>query len=88
MVYVHCLDVKTGTVIWEKTHWTGIRSGRDVLSAFALDRRFAAVVFTGAKPGASVLALDKQTGKEVWKALMIHVSNSSPIVITSSADGS
>jgi hypothetical protein len=27
------------------------------------------VLFTGAKPGACVLALDKRTGKEVWKAL-------------------
>src|SRR5204863_6852671 len=42
------------------------------------------IVFTGAKPGATVLALDKLTGKEVWKALDEHASNSSPIVITSS----
>src|SRR5437879_7546302 len=41
------------------------------------------IVFTGAKPGATVLALDKQTGKEVWKALDEHASNSSPIAITS-----
>jgi outer membrane protein assembly factor BamB len=36
-----------------------------------------------AGPGATVLALDKLTGKEVWKALDKHASNSSPIVITS-----
>src|SRR4029078_5351604 len=36
----------------------------------------------GAKPGASVVALDKRTGKEVWKALDDPVSNSSPIIIT------
>src|SRR5258708_23096811 len=40
------------------------------------------IVFTGAKPGASVLALDKETGKEIWKALDDPVSNSSPIIIT------
>src|SRR5206468_10850081 len=40
------------------------------------------IVLTGAKPGAALLALDKQTGKEVWKALDDHVSNSSPIAIT------
>jgi outer membrane protein assembly factor BamB len=40
------------------------------------------IVFTGAKPGASVMALDKRTGKEVWKALDDLVSNSSPIIIT------
>src|SRR5258706_7084133 len=42
-----------------------------------------ALPISGAKPGASVLALEKQTGKEVWKALDDHVSNSSPIAITS-----
>ena len=42
------------------------------------------IVFTGARPGATVLALDKLTGKEVWKALDEHASNSSPIVISSS----
>jgi outer membrane protein assembly factor BamB len=40
------------------------------------------IVFTGARPKASVMALDKRTGKEVWKALEDTVSNSSPIVIT------
>src|SRR6185436_18571075 len=41
------------------------------------------IVFTGARPGAAVLALDKMTGKVVWKALDEHASNSSPIAITS-----
>src|SRR6185503_13738978 len=39
------------------------------------------ILFTGAKPGACVIALDKKTGKEVWKALNESVSNSSPLVI-------
>jgi len=39
------------------------------------------IVFTGAKPGASVLALDKKTGREIWKALDDSVSNSSPLII-------
>ncbi|MSU33727.1 MAG: hypothetical protein EXS36_01170 [Pedosphaera sp.] len=39
------------------------------------------IVFTGAKPGASVIALDKRTGKEIWKALDDPVSNSSPLII-------
>jgi len=39
------------------------------------------IVCTGAKPGACVLALDKRTGKEVWKALDDSVSNSSPLII-------
>ena len=39
------------------------------------------IVFTGGKPGACVVALDKNTGKEAWKALDDSVSNSSPIII-------
>ena len=81
--YVHCLDVKTGAVIWEK------HIGRDYAveemscRPSPLIEGSLLIVFTGAKPGASVLALDKLTGKEVWKALDDHVSNSSPIAITS-----
>jgi outer membrane protein assembly factor BamB len=39
------------------------------------------IVFTGGKPGACVVALDKNSGKEIWKALDESASNSSPIVI-------
>src|SRR5207249_8135329 len=39
------------------------------------------ILFTGATSGACVIALDKQTGKEVWKALDDSVSNSSPLII-------
>jgi outer membrane protein assembly factor BamB len=40
------------------------------------------ILATGARPHASVVALDKLTGKEVWKAMDDPVSNSSPIVIS------
>lgn len=36
----------------------------------------------GGKPDAGIIALDKDTGKEVWRALDEDESNSSPIVIT------
>ena len=63
-------------------HRAGIPGGRDVCRPSPLIDGSLLIVFTGAKPGASVLALDKQTGKEVWKALDDPVSNSSPIIIT------
>ena len=78
----HCVDVKTGKVIWKKN------IGREYLVAEMSCRPSPLIdgnlliVFSGAKPGASLLALDKQTGKEVWKALDDLVSNSSPIIIT------
>jgi outer membrane protein assembly factor BamB len=82
--YVHCLNVKTGTVIWEKHIGREYQVEEMSCRPSPLIEGSLLIVFTGAKPGASVLALDKQTGREVWKALDDHVSNSSPIVITSS----
>ena len=79
--YVHCLDVKTGTVIWEKHIGREYEVEEMSCRPSPLIEGSLLIVFTGAKPGASVLALDKQTGKEVWKALDDHVSNSSPIEI-------
>jgi len=81
--YVHCLDVKKGTVIWEKNIGREYQVEEMSCRPSPLIEGSLLIVFTGAKPGASVLALDKRTGKEIWKALEDHVSNSSPIIITS-----
>lgn len=80
--HAHCLDVKTGTVIWEKTIGREYEVAEMSCRPSPLIEGSLLIVCTGALPGASVLALDKQTGKEVWKALDDRVSNSSPIVIT------
>jgi hypothetical protein len=80
--YVHCLNVKTGAVIWEKHIGHEYEVSEMACRPSPLIEGSLLILFTGAKPGASVLALNKQTGKEVWKALDDQVSNSSPIVIT------
>src|SRR5258706_488715 len=80
--FTHCLNVKTGKVIWEKNIGKEYKVAEMSCRPSPLIDGSLLIVFTGAKPGASVLALDKQTGKEVWKALDDHVSNSSPIIIT------
>ena len=81
--YVHCLDAITGRVIWEKNLWQEYTVEEMGCRPSPLIEGSLLIVFTGAKPGATVLALEKQTGKEVWKALDDHASNSSPILITS-----
>jgi outer membrane protein assembly factor BamB len=78
----HCLDVKSGNVLWKKNIGKEYTVGEMSCRPSPLIEGSLLIVFTGAKPGASVLALDKQTGKEVWKALDDPVSNSSPIIIT------
>jgi outer membrane protein assembly factor BamB len=40
------------------------------------------ILFIGGKPGACLVALDKDTGKELWKALDESLTFSSPISIT------
>jgi outer membrane protein assembly factor BamB len=80
--HVHCLDVKKGAVVWEKNIGQEYEVAEMSCRPSPLIDGSQLIVFTGAKPGASVMALDKQTGKEIWKALDDHVSNSSPILIT------
>jgi outer membrane protein assembly factor BamB len=78
----HCLEVKSGGVIWEKNIGKEYQVAEMSCRPSPLIEGSLLIVFTGAKPGASLLALDKKTGKEVWKALDDLVSNSSPVVIT------
>src|SRR5439155_9531661 len=69
--------------IWEKNLWQEYEVEEMGCRPSPLIEGSLLIVFTGAKPGATVLALDKLTGKEVWKALDEHASNSSPIAINS-----
>ena len=80
--FTHCLEVRTGHVMWEKNIGREYQVAEMSCRPSPLIDGELLIIFTGAKPGASILALDKQTGKEVWKALDDPVSNSSPIVIT------
>ncbi|MEO6036170.1 MAG: PQQ-binding-like beta-propeller repeat protein, partial [Verrucomicrobiota bacterium] len=78
---VDCLDAKNGKVIWE------IQLGRKYeirelqCRASPLIEGNLLIVVPGAVPGACVIALDKNTGKEIWKALPESLSSSSPLII-------
>jgi outer membrane protein assembly factor BamB len=76
---VDCLDAQSGKVIWE----THLKYEIGVLSCRGspLIEGNLLILFVGGKPGACVIALDKRTGKEVWKALDDPLSNSSPLII-------
>jgi outer membrane protein assembly factor BamB len=82
---VHCLDVSSGTVAWEKPLNRDYKIQEMTCRASPLIEGNLLILFTGAKPGAGVIALDKHTGTEVWKALDEPVLNSSPIMITVAA---
>jgi outer membrane protein assembly factor BamB len=80
---VHCLDAHGGKLFWEKRLDKEYEVQQLSCRASPLIEGNLLIVFTGAKPGACLVALDKNSGNEAWKALDESVSNSSPIIITS-----
>ena len=79
--HMHCLDAQTGAVLWGKNLGVEYEVPEMNCRASPLIEGNLLILFTGAKPGACILALDKTSGKEVWKALDEPASNSSPIVV-------
>jgi outer membrane protein assembly factor BamB len=81
--HLFCLDARKGDVLWRR------HLEKDYQVAFApgtpspLIEGNLLILFIGGKPGACVIALNKDTGKEVWKALEESLTFSSPIVIAS-----
>ncbi len=81
--HVVCLDAAKGTLLWERRLEKDYEVEILKCRASPLIDGDLLIVLVGGKPGACVVALDKRTGKEVWKALDESVTNSSPILITS-----
>jgi outer membrane protein assembly factor BamB len=79
---VHCLDARDGSLIWQRHLDRDYQVEVLICRASPLIEGDLLILFTGAKPGACVLALNKHTGNEVWKALDESVGNGSPIAIT------
>ena len=85
-----CLNVKTGEIIWKKDY---VREyGADRLK-WAFDWGFASsplvdgdrlICLVGGQPDAKVVAFDKWTGKETWRALSsdTELGVAQPIIIT------
>lgn len=82
--HVHCLNAQTGALTWEKDLAKIFQVGIMSTRPSPLIEGNLLILFTGAKPDACVLALDKETGNEIWKALDESVSNSSPVIIDAS----
>jgi outer membrane protein assembly factor BamB len=78
-----CLDAATGKVVWEKNlareyqvkEFTGI-TGSPLIEGQLL------ILNICVKPSACVVALDKNSGKEVWRAMDDSFTYSSPIILT------
>ena len=82
---LYCLNVETGALIWEKHYITDYDSyvpTWGVASAPIIDGdRLITVV--GGEPGGLIMAFDKRTGAEVWRALDVvgEMGYGQPIII-------
>lgn len=83
MGHFYCLDAATGQVFWakdlDKEYDTKIPTWG--IACSPLIEKDLVIVQIAGKEGAGVVAFDKQTGKEKWRALDDAVNYSSPIVI-------
>ncbi|NOS69191.1 MAG: PQQ-like beta-propeller repeat protein [Verrucomicrobia bacterium] len=79
---VDCLDTRSGKSIWTSHLNSKYEIGVLSCRGSPLIEGNLLILSAGGKPGASVIALDKRTGDEVWKALNEIASNSSPLIIT------
>ncbi len=80
---LHCLDALSGAVIWKRNLIKdyGLEDFENTTPSPLIDGALL-ILTIGGKPDACVVALDTDTGKEVWRALADSRTYSSPIVIT------
>jgi len=80
---LHCLDALSGEVLWyidgEEEYQIDFPTWG--LSASPLIEDGLLIVQLGGTPDACIVAFDKVTGEEAWRALSDNASYSSPIVI-------
>ena len=83
MGHFHCLDAATGRVLWKKDLDAeyAIRVPIWGIAAAPLVDGDLVILQVGGADGACILALDKRTGAERWRALDDKASYSAPIII-------
>ena len=66
-----CLNVRTGEVIWQKDYAKdyGMQMPTWGITSAALIDGNRVIAIVGGRPDAKVMAFDKMTGKEIWRAL-------------------
>ena len=74
-----CLDAATGAIVWKKDYVADYGADR---AKWAFDWGFSSaplvdgprlIALVGGPPDAKVVAFDKMTGKEIWRALVVRV---------------
>jgi outer membrane protein assembly factor BamB len=84
MGQLHCLETATGRVVWAKNYLTDFGTQMNMwgMAAAPLVDGDHLIVLSGGKDVACVVALNKETGAEVWRALdCSDPGYSAPIII-------
>ncbi|HEY7116507.1 MAG TPA: PQQ-binding-like beta-propeller repeat protein [Tepidisphaeraceae bacterium] len=77
-----CCDARTGELVWRKRLGEDYRVKEFACRASPLIEGGLLIVYVGGEPAACLIAFEKDTGTEAWRALDEPMTNSSPIVVT------
>ncbi len=83
MGHLHCFDAVTGEIKWKKDLNTEYNINMPIwgIACAPIVEADHLIVQIGGKPEACVVAFDRKTGEEKWKALEDNASYSAPIII-------
>lgn len=83
MGHLHCLNVKTGEVLWSHDCNEQYQIEMPIwgITAAPLIYKDLVIVHIGGQDGACVVAFDKNSGKEAWRALDDRGQYSSPVLV-------
>jgi outer membrane protein assembly factor BamB len=83
MGHMHCLEVATGKEVWKKDLKNEYQIDLPIwgIAASPLIYQDVVILHIGGVNGACVVALDKKTGTEKWRALDESASYSAPILV-------
>ncbi len=76
-----CLDTRHGNLVWKRNLKEDFHMRETSVDSSPLIEGELLILMLGGKEGAGIVALDRNTGREVWRALDETVTWSSPIVI-------
>ena len=88
MGHLHCFDAATGEIVWKRdlNAEYNINMPTWGIASAPIVEGDHLIVQIGAKPNACIVAFDRKTGEEKWKALDDNASYSAPIVITQAGE--
>ncbi|MHC4336710.1 MAG: outer membrane protein assembly factor BamB family protein [Planctomycetota bacterium] len=83
MGHLYCFDAAKGSIIWNKDLYTEYKIRMPIwgIAVAPLIEKDLVIVQVGGSDNACIIAFDKSTGKEKWRALNDKASYSPPIVI-------